>query len=146
VWGSRADFLIAADISDAKGPGWEQLSARQLEQFKFEICCVPFFAYGFALGDVVATDEDFVIAATETDSGHGAYRVWFEEPESDAARRLVAFLDRSDCLYEWSSARLIGIDAYPLAFSQDLLAYLVEAENNKELIYEVGKSPPRSEA
>jgi hypothetical protein len=35
------------------------LWARQVGDRRFEICCIPFFLYDVALGDVVETDENY---------------------------------------------------------------------------------------
>lgn len=59
VWRSKANFLIAADLSENGLEGAsEQLWARREADNEFIICCIPFFTYGISLGDHVATFMD----------------------------------------------------------------------------------------
>jgi hypothetical protein len=56
VWRDRADFVVHAELPEADRPKrFEQLWARQLAEREFELCCIPFFIYDVALGDVVRT-------------------------------------------------------------------------------------------
>src|SRR3954453_9406655 len=57
VWRERADFVIGARLPE-EGRA-EQLWARRIEGRHFEVCCIPFFLYDVALGDVVETDADY---------------------------------------------------------------------------------------
>ena len=76
VWGSRANFIIRADLSSHGLPGrFEQLWARKIGPTTFELCCVPFFAYGLALGDKVESNADFTIQKIVEKDGHKALRV-----------------------------------------------------------------------
>ena len=55
VWRERADFIISAPLLLEEGRA-EQLSAWHEEDHLFEICCIPFFVFDVALGDVVETN------------------------------------------------------------------------------------------
>ena len=58
AWRDRANFIIRGRINSAdsgSGPSIEQLWACQIDEFQFEICCIPFFLYNLTLGDVVTT-------------------------------------------------------------------------------------------
>jgi hypothetical protein len=67
VWRSKANFIIRLLLKDpdiAQLANSEQIWARQIEKDVFEVCCIPFFAYGLALGDLVKTtiiDGDYII-------------------------------------------------------------------------------------
>ena len=70
VWRGRADFVIRADIEVQDSPRrFEQLWAQQLEEERFEICCIPFFVYDLALGDEVETDSKYLIRTVLRASG-----------------------------------------------------------------------------
>lgn len=78
---ARANFVIFARLGTVGGTGgWEQLWARQVGPDLFEICCIPFFLYGFALGDVVRTHpghgRQWVVADVVTASGNAVVRLW----------------------------------------------------------------------
>lgn len=54
VWRDRANCILQADLTGHGLPGrFEQVWARDLRNGTYELCCLPFFTYGFALGDVV---------------------------------------------------------------------------------------------
>ena len=43
----------------------------------FEICCIPFFVYDLALGDLVETNADYSVTLRHAPSGRFVFRVWF---------------------------------------------------------------------
>lgn len=53
VWRDRANFVVNAPLPEEGR--YEQLWSRQLSDDCFEVCCIPFFLYDVALGDVVQT-------------------------------------------------------------------------------------------
>ncbi|NED97102.1 DUF4265 domain-containing protein [Phytoactinopolyspora alkaliphila] len=75
TWRDRSDFIISADLSE-KGRS-EQLWARQLADYRFEVCRIPFFMYDVALGDIVETDESYDMTKVIKSSVHSVFRVWF---------------------------------------------------------------------
>jgi hypothetical protein len=77
VWRDRANFIVGAPLSE-EGRA-EQLWARQLGGERFEICCIPFFVYDLALGDVVETDAAQNIVRVVEPSGRFVFRIWFGE-------------------------------------------------------------------
>jgi hypothetical protein len=79
VWRERADFIIGAPLHE-EGRA-EQLWARRLDEpLLFEICCIPFFLYDVALGDVVQTDASSELARVVEPSGRFVFRAWFGDP------------------------------------------------------------------
>lgn len=55
VWGDRVDFVANVRFDDS-GPGtrrFEQLLLERRGADTAVLCCVPFFTYGYSLGDVV---------------------------------------------------------------------------------------------
>lgn len=86
LWREKADFIIAASVqplnmlSDEKVR--EQLWARKISHTKFELCCIPFYAYGLALGDEVVTNDDYMVVDVSKKSGNTTIRIWFTDPIS----------------------------------------------------------------
>ncbi|WP_372496519.1 DUF4265 domain-containing protein [Kibdelosporangium philippinense] len=65
----------------------EQLWLRQVDG-GYEICCLPFYVYGLALGDVVEKNaEDFVTRRVKS-SGRRVLRVLFSEAGAEDDSRL----------------------------------------------------------
>lgn len=55
VWRERANYIINAPIGDSAHTHTEQLWVRQdMASRLYEICCIPFFLYDVALGDLVS--------------------------------------------------------------------------------------------
>src|SRR5207237_9725655 len=78
VWRERADFIIGAPLPE-EGRA-EQLWARRLgEPLMFEICCIPFFLYDVALGDVLQTDSGLQFSHAVEQCVCFVFRVWFGE-------------------------------------------------------------------
>ncbi len=134
MWGERSDFIVGAVLEN--GEGTEQLFARQLQPYRFELCCIPFFTYGLALGDVVETDDDYTITGVVEPSGRKTVRVWFgdtllpRDDVADSARVLGA-------LVEWSSTNLLAVSA-PDEATADRLVERLEAWSDDGLIWELG--------
>jgi hypothetical protein len=99
-------FMLRAALDDIEGDGnFEQLWTKRLDEDRFEICCVPFFAYDLALGDVVRADADtgFVIQSVEKRSGNGVARVAVKRAEEAETVHsdLHDLLQRLHYLHEW---------------------------------------------
>src|ERR1700738_4749295 len=96
VWREQSNFIIHAELPEKDRPRrFEQLFARQLGQERFEICCIPFFVYNIALGDVVVTapsgDRKYVVKGVVEPAGRYVFRVWFGEsfhPREEIAQEL----------------------------------------------------------
>jgi Domain of unknown function (DUF4265) len=141
VWRNRANFVIAADIaSSAEKQEWEQLWARKLSDTRFEICCIPFFAYDLALGDEVETDANYVLRRVVKPSGRATFRVWFgNSMDSSDRNRVMEFIQRERCEYEWSSENLLAIDA-PTTETAKALAVALEAlQQSGQVTFETGR-------
>lgn len=81
---NEADALIMCDLTDSRLPGrWEQLWAKRIGRDQFELCSIPFFAYGLALGDIVTAGPshgfEWVIKSVVHPSDNLVIRVLFEE-------------------------------------------------------------------
>ena len=139
VWKDRANFIINAELPEPVR--LEQLWTRQLTDDTFEICCIPFFLYDIALGDVVETrpkgSRKYVLSRVVKPSERYVFRIHFKNRAlgSAVADELAAL----GALLEWSSPSLLAVDAADLAHAKTIADYLQQAENENRLMYETGK-------
>lgn len=117
----------------------EQLWARQAGDQQFEICCIPFFLYDVALGDVVETDASYNLLRVIEPSGRYVFRVWFGD-SSHSAEEIAEQLEELGALLEWSSANLLAIDAADASQAQTVADFLAEQERGGRLMFETGRS------
>jgi Domain of unknown function (DUF4265) len=144
VWRDRSNFIIAADISSqGTAASREQLWARQIAEDQFELCCIPFFLYDVALGDIVETETTgsrrYLISRVVRPSGRYVFRVWFGEsfqPRDEIAQALEGL----GALLEWSSRNLLAVDARDAAHAQVIADFLADRESKGQLVYETGKT------
>lgn len=140
VWRERSNFVIATAIDSANTDfTTEQLWARRVDDSHFELCCIPFFAYDLALGDVVETDSQYMVSHVSTGSGRYVFRVYFGDsayPRDEISQGLTA----RGALLELSSTNLLAVDARDQVHAQTLAAFLQEQEDLGHLIYETGKT------
>jgi hypothetical protein len=105
AWRDRANFVINARL--AEEGRFEQLWVRQLSDDTFELCCIPFFLYDVALGDVVQTEEyrsrRYVLAGVLQRSGHYVFRAYFGQ-STHPRHEIVERLTELGATIEWSSA------------------------------------------
>ena len=146
VWRSKADFLIHADLSSSALPGkWEQLWVRRLEENRFEVCCIPFFAMGLALGDQVDSaprhGRHHVVQSVLAESGHTAARAAFLKlDEFDAlAPRIIEEMRKVGCLFEWHSVGYLAIDIADRRTFQHMDKVLADYGAAGHLKYEYSK-------
>jgi hypothetical protein len=144
VWRDRSNFIINAPLPKKDRPRhFEQLFARQLAGDRFEICCIPFFLYDIALGDVVMTspvdDRKYVVSGVAQPSGRYVFRVWFGE-SFQPRDEIAAGLEALGALLEWSSRNLLAVDSVDRAHAEQVAAFLAEHEAAGQLIYETGRS------
>ena len=107
VWRERANFIIHAELPETDDPKrFEQLWARHLGDERYEVCCIPFFVYDLALGDVVATSpssgQKYLVQRVALPSRRYVFRIWFGQsfqPRDEIASELQAL----GSLVEWSS-------------------------------------------
>ncbi len=143
VWRDRSNFIIAADVSSYSDlADREQLWARQVGEDRFELCCIPFFVYDVALGDVVETapagERRYVLSRVVEPSGRFVFRAWFGEsfhPREEVARDL----EELGALLEWSSVNLLAVDARDEEHAQEIANYLAQAEAEGRLMFETGR-------
>ncbi|MGH9151744.1 MAG: DUF4265 domain-containing protein [Acidimicrobiales bacterium] len=142
VWRDRSDFVIAAEIA-SEGADREQLWAKQLSEDTFEICCIPFFVYDVALGDVVQTapagGRRYIVQNVIRPSGRFVFRVWFGD-SFQPRREIADELEALGALLEWSSPNLLAVDAADEELAKVVSGWLLEREQQGHLVYETGKT------
>jgi len=144
IWRERSNFIVHAELPEQDLPKrFEQLWARQVTDDTFEVCCIPFFIFDVALGDVVATapkaGRKYVVDRVVKPSGRYVFRVWFGEsfqPRDEIASELKGL----GSLIEWSSRNLLAVDAVDLEHGQLVADFLMEREKAGHLVYETGRS------
>jgi hypothetical protein len=135
--------LIQARISEEGGEYWEELWVRSLGEDRFEVCCIPMFVYDLALGDEVETEAggDHKLKRVVRPSGHFTFRVRFDrEKYPDEPTRVTTAVSRLECLSEWHSPDLIGLDADSPQRARALETFLIEEESQGRLVYETGRT------
>jgi hypothetical protein len=146
-WRDQAAFIIHVRI-DADDPSrqkhWEQLWVKQVDDKRFLVCCIPFFAYDIALADEVETKPEgqkrYVVQRVVKDAGHYTFRVWFGESADPTIREEVMDeVERSGCLFEWSSENLLAISV-EASRASEVADYLYQQQQLSRLIYETGRT------
>jgi hypothetical protein len=142
AWRDRADFIVMAELPEEGR--LEQLWARQVSEHSFEICCIPFFVYDLALGDVVDTaprsGRRYVLSEVIARSGRYVFRVHFDLSMSGSRERVERDLKALGALTEWSSLSLLAVDVAEEDHAQRIAHFLLGEEKNGRLVYETGKS------
>lgn len=121
----RRSVMLRAIVDDV-GPGenFEQLWSKRVGDDLFEICCIPFFVYDIALGDVVQADPEsgHVIRSVVRRSGNGVARVAVKRREDIEALHedLHGLTARLGYLCEWFAPGYFAINLEP-GRSHDLL-------------------------
>jgi Domain of unknown function (DUF4265) len=143
VWREKANFILAVALTNADVPKewkWEQIWARQIEENIFEICCIPFFAYGLALGDLVDTHtvegKDYVIKSLVKSSNNKTIRVWMLDLDNKDS--VVESITKLGCLVEFRSenSKLISVAALTDSSAKEIRSYLSKMELGGFLNYE----------
>jgi len=151
AWGDRANFVLQLRIEtgdaafDARTPRYEQIWTRQKSDDFYEVCCIPFFLYDLALGDilkVVTQGGTPVVEGVAQKSGHHTFRAWFGSAFLPVSRdQLVGeLLALPDCLFEWHGQNLLAIDAANDEAANSVARFLENAERRGQLQYETGRT------
>lgn len=140
VWRDKANFIIRVYLEKNEGRSeWEQLWARRLDERRFSLCCIPFFAYDLALGDEVETNADFVLNHVVSYSGQVTFRIWFSGQDTKTRQELVREIEAMKPLMEWSSDNLLALSVPDGTEAQKLADYLQAREEEGLLQYETGR-------
>jgi Domain of unknown function (DUF4265) len=131
-------FMLRAALDDIDGGGnFEQLWTKRAGEDRFEVCCIPFFAYDLALGDVVRAEPGtgYVIQSVEQRSGNGVLRVAVRHPEDVEAvhLKLHDLLGRLEYLCEWFAPGYVAVNLEPERSHNELDAGLAQLGETVEI-------------
>ena len=138
VWGS--DSIVRVDLADHGLPGnFEQFWARKIAPNRYQICCIPFFSYGIALGDEVETDSECTITRVSERAGHRTLCVAVaDEHKVDSMHRFLHdWVSSTGLLHEWHAAGYLAIDLPPGTDAGQIMAALAHLERCGDLAVEV---------
>ncbi len=137
VWRDQANFLIHAEIAlENQFWGYEQLWTKQIEPLKFMICCIPFFVYGIALGDIVNTEhnDDYFLKDLSIRSGNLTVRfsIRVKSIYDDLLRAL-----KHECIeHECASDTMIASSFKTKKNRQNFIDQYCQSKN--DVLYEFG--------
>ncbi|SRR5579885_3380577 len=140
AWRRKANFIIRADLAKHGMPErLEQLWARKIDVNTFEICCIPFFTYGFSLGDLVETNAEYTIQRIVEKRGHISLRaaVTRLENQDKIHETLHARVDSIGLLHEWFSPGYLSVDLPPDVRRDEILSHLDPLVINGEIAVEI---------
>jgi hypothetical protein len=139
VWRLRSDFIVAAKINPGETDvEREQLWARRVDESHVELCCIPFFLYDVALGDILVVDAELLYQSVVERSGRYVFRAWFGESTYPAEAMETGLLEVG-ALFEWSSKNLVAIDARDVNHAEVVADFLQDLQDRGELVFETGK-------
>lgn len=140
VWRDRSNFILTASIDPGDTDVYtEQLWARQIGASHFEICCIPFFLYDLALGDVVEADEKNFVKSIVRRSGRYVFRVHVVNLPR-AGEEIIPQIEALGGLVERSSRSMFAIDAENDQNAQRIAEFLWDQEQRGTLEYETGRT------
>jgi hypothetical protein len=144
TWGEKANFIIMAKIqNESTDYTQEQLWVRRISNHIFELCCIPFFVYDLDLGDIVETDNNYLLSKVISRSGRYTFRIWLGETKSKSILESVLNeLINMKCTVEKSSKNLFAISTPSLDVAEKIGAYLEQLETSGLLQFETGHTKP----
>lgn len=103
---------IRIDLDTGSGIKSETVWAHEVTEGVYRLMNVPFYAVGFAEGDIVrCVTRDGLPTVTELvrDSGNGTIRIMFFDSKNQEAEELLYELTSIGCTYERASSRLVAV-------------------------------------
>lgn len=136
VWGDRADSRVYMKVEDESLPFFEQLWIRMVTINKAEVCCIPAYARGISLGDILEVSGSFVVKLVQV-SGRSVFRAWSEDGWK-GKHDILHSLAEAGALMETCTERLLAIDAEDLTKAADVRKLLEVFESSGQIVYETG--------
>lgn len=150
AWGERADCVLQMRIETGNAgldnpPRYEEIYARDVGEEFFQVCCVPFFLYDLALGDIVKVASQNgvqIVEGVAQESGQHTFRAYFGRTFMPAARDVLIdeLSTMAGVVAEWYSDDLLGLSAENDAVAKTLARWLETAMSRGQLQYETGRT------
>lgn len=152
AWYNQANFIAHAELSfqrvnrgTPRGEKYEQLWCKKTAENLYQICCIPFFVYDLALGDIVELYSEgqlqHCLKRIIRKSNHGTIRVWLANSPNEMRSSAIQYINMNKFLIEWSGANLLSIDVIKNQSYLNLLYFLRNYQKLGFLVYEVGCEP-----
>lgn len=143
--------IVVRLASDAwHGHATETLWAERIDDSRYRLRSVPFYATGLSVEDIVAThteDGVDVVTGVSMYGGHSTYRIFLAtgvSPESQVFKQYWAPLSTMGCTFERATERLFGVDIPPHANLQRAYDCLVQGETGGAWDFEEGSVSPNA--
>ena len=140
VWEDRVNFIVHLEGPYEEGlVVREQVGTRKIAPNQVELCCLPFYLYGFSLGDLLEISEsDLSFQRITKKSGRFLFRMFF----SCAVARTVQIADHCkaefNALFEWHSSKFGAVDIETADLSNKFWEYAKGLQDAGELEVETG--------
>lgn len=131
VWRDRASTVLWAAVPNSpdRQEWFEQLWAVPVSPGSYELCCIPFATYDYALGDVVEVgsgDAEYTVKRLTQPSGRVVLRAWLADSDKATWEELQGLIRFRGLLFEFRKPALVAIDVV-----DETLAAGIEAELRK---------------
>lgn len=128
VWRAASDYIGRIGLEPFELPGEiEQVWLRRAGGDEAVLCCIPFRAYGLALGDTVRLSGESVVTALVRPSGNRALRALVADVDAARLREIVGEIRKrvadAGLLSEWSGGRHVAIDVPAGADAKRIMDY-----------------------
>jgi hypothetical protein len=146
AWLDRGDSIVSVNLVQGSSEGRrgeEELWMRRLDHNRFELCCIPFFAYDLALGDQLTAEADATgklwLRGVVQRSGRSTFRVRPSEIAGpNRLEELIQELAHLQCLTElWHPTNVLAIDAESEAHARSIFSLLYDSD---QLNFEMARS------
>lgn len=111
---------------------------KEVGQLQFLICCIPFFVRGIELGDIVQTDQDYVVQSVINRSGQVGFRAWLSKLDAEVRMSTIHDLEGMNLVMEWSPENLLALSVEE-SLAQSVADQLQALEDRALLQYETGR-------
>jgi hypothetical protein len=139
VWSNEVDSLVRVDLDAFELPdSTELIWAHHLGGSSYLVCCIPFFPYGLALGDVMETDAQRTFLRVAEARGHRLLRIALLPGPRRAELRstITQLLAEVKLLHEWHNQDYCAIDLPGLG-SEDHIVEQIRRVPEGDLHFEV---------
>jgi hypothetical protein len=138
AWRESSNYIAKFDLNVGQSPlKYEQLWLRKLPGALFEVCCIPFFAKGIHLGDIVSLTSESVVEAIVTPSGHWTLRLLFRS-DFDQRDEVIQDLEATGVTHERFTKSLYSLDTTDADHARYVMTLLEAHMDQGRLAYETG--------